>query len=51
MKKKLFLSVLAGAMSLSVLAACGGDVDDPGMEDDPDMEMEDDMNDDMDGDT
>ncbi|WP_169720902.1 hypothetical protein [Alteribacter aurantiacus] len=37
MKKKVLLSLLAGVLSIGVLAACG-DVEDDPMQDDPGME-------------
>lgn len=38
MSKKLLYTVLAGALSISVLAACGEPVDEPAPGDDPTMQ-------------
>ncbi|WP_198507818.1 hypothetical protein [Bacillus sp. FJAT-45037] len=43
MSKKLLYMILAGALSVSVLAACGDPVDEPAPGEDPAMEMEDDV--------
>ncbi|MEC2070586.1 MULTISPECIES: hypothetical protein [Alkalihalophilus] len=43
MSKKLLYTLLAGALSVSVLAACGEPVDEPAPADDPAMEQEDDI--------
>ncbi|WP_165763708.1 hypothetical protein [Halalkalibacter urbisdiaboli] len=40
MSKKLLYTVLAGALSMSVLAACGEPVDEPAPEEDPALEIE-----------
>ncbi|WP_201745409.1 hypothetical protein [Alteribacter lacisalsi] len=48
MSKKLLYGVLAGLMSVGVLAACG-DVDDPDMDTDNEMEMEEGDEGEMDG--
>ncbi len=44
MSKKLLMAVLAGALSVSMLAACGGEgiEEDPGLGDEPAADMEDD---------
>ncbi|MDV2683240.1 hypothetical protein RYX56_02520 [Alkalihalophilus lindianensis] len=43
MSKKLLYAILAGALSVSVLAACGEPADEPAPADDPAMETEDDI--------
>ncbi|WP_413380215.1 hypothetical protein [Alkalihalobacillus sp. 1P02AB] len=42
MSKKLLYMLAAGALSVSVLAACGGDgeMDDPALNEEPTLEME-----------
>ncbi|WP_171051755.1 hypothetical protein [Alteribacter natronophilus] len=42
MSKKVLYGILAGLMSVGVLAACG-DVDDPDMDTDTEMEMDQDV--------
>ncbi|WP_198520785.1 hypothetical protein [Alteribacter populi] len=46
MRKKVLLSMLAGVLSVGVLAACG-DVEDDGFEEDPGFEDEGDMDEDI----